>query len=194
MFYWWFFIQAYFPKCLKKKKRKEKKKSANKKHTIFILLLIWLQQNFSKTYVQAALTYAHILTNTFLTCKILRISYKDHVTNEEVRAKIQQAIGPHEDLVTIAKRRKLQWCGHVSRSSGLARTILQHQGRDRPGVRQVPEGSWEQRKMEETGCEVISGATTTPEVKGYLKWRRRWCSLLVRGQLGFYTGFSPAAK
>ena len=26
--------------------------------------------------------------------KILRISYKDHVTNEEVRVKIQQAIGP----------------------------------------------------------------------------------------------------
>ena len=36
-----------------------------------------------------------------------RISYKDHVTNEEVRAKIQQAIGPHEDLLTIVKRRKL---------------------------------------------------------------------------------------
>ena len=35
--------------------------------------------------------------------KILRISYKDHVTNEDVRAKIQQAIGPHEDL-TIGKR------------------------------------------------------------------------------------------
>ena len=44
--------------------------------------------------------------------KILRISYKDHVTKEEVRAKIQQAIGPHEDL-TIVKRRKLQWYGHV---------------------------------------------------------------------------------
>ena len=40
--------------------------------------------------------------------KILRISYKDHVTNEEVRAKIQQEIGTHEDLLTIAKRRKLQ--------------------------------------------------------------------------------------
>ena len=37
-------------------------------------------------------------------CKILRISYKDHVTNEEVRAKIQQAIGLHEDLLTIVKR------------------------------------------------------------------------------------------
>ena len=93
---------------------------------------------------------------------ILRISYKDHVTNEEVRAKIQQAIGPNEDLLTIVKRRKLQWCGHVSRSSGLAKTILQgtvkgerRQGRQRkrwednirgmfrPGVRQVSEGGGE---------------------------------------------------
>ena len=56
--------------------------------------------------------------------KILHISYKDHVTNEEVRAKIQQTIGPHEDHLTIVKRRKLQWYSHVSRSSGLAKTIL----------------------------------------------------------------------
>ena len=34
--------------------------------------------------------------------KILHISYKDHVTNEEVRAKIQQSIGPHEDLLNMA--------------------------------------------------------------------------------------------
>ena len=57
--------------------------------------------------------------------KIQHISYKDYVTNEEVRAKIQQAIAPHEDLLTIVKRRKLQRYGHVSRSSGLAKTILQ---------------------------------------------------------------------
>ena len=57
--------------------------------------------------------------------KILRISYKDYVTNEEVSAKIQQAIEPQEDLLTIVKRRKLQWNGHVSSSSGLAKTILQ---------------------------------------------------------------------
>ena len=55
--------------------------------------------------------------------KILHISYKDHVTNEEV----QQAIGPHEDYMTIVKRRKLQCCGHVSRSSGLAKTIFKAQ-------------------------------------------------------------------
>ena len=57
--------------------------------------------------------------------KILHISYKDHVTNEEVRAKIQQANEPHGYLLTIVKRRNLQWYGHVSRSSGLAKTILQ---------------------------------------------------------------------
>ena len=57
--------------------------------------------------------------------KILHISYKDHVTNEEVRARIQQAIGPHKDLLTIVKRRKVQWYGHISAPSGLAKTILQ---------------------------------------------------------------------
>ena len=57
--------------------------------------------------------------------KILHISYKDHVPDEEIRAKIQQAIGPHKDLLTITERRKLQWYGRVSRSSGLAKTILQ---------------------------------------------------------------------
>ena len=40
--------------------------------------------------------------------KILRISYKDHATNAEVRAKIQQALGLHEALLTIVERRKLQ--------------------------------------------------------------------------------------
>ena len=47
------------------------------------------------------------------------------VANKEIRAKFQQAIGPHEDLLTTVKRRKLKWYGHVSRSSGLAKTILQ---------------------------------------------------------------------
>ena len=39
---------------------------------------------------------------------------------------------------------------------------------DRPGVRQVPEGSGEQGKMEEAGCEIICGAPTTLVVKGLM--------------------------
>ena len=84
--------------------------------------------------------------------KILHISCKDHVTNEEVCAKMQQAIGQHEDLLKIVKKRKLQWYGHVSRSSGLAKTILQDTvkgGRRQGGQRK----RWEDNIREWTGLE-----------------------------------------
>ena len=55
--------------------------------------------------------------------KVLRISYTDYVTNEEVCAKIQQAIGPSKDVLTTINRHKLQWFGHVSHVSCLAKTI-----------------------------------------------------------------------
>ena len=42
----------------------------------------------------------------------------------------------------------------------------QHQEMDRPGVQQVPEGSGEQGKMEETGGEIFCGAHTTIVAKG----------------------------
>ena len=79
-----------------------------------------------------------------------------HVTNKEFCAKIEQAIGPDEDL-TIVKRCKQQWFGHVPHRLGLATTLLakynergkktgkevgiQHQGVDRLEGHQVPEGS-----------------------------------------------------
>ena len=84
--------------------------------------------------------------------KILRISYKDRVTNGEVLAKIQKAIGPHEEFLTIVKRRKLQWHGHVFRSSGLAKTILQ--GTIKGGRRQGGQRKrWEDNIREWTGLE-----------------------------------------
>ena len=57
--------------------------------------------------------------------KLLNISYKDHVTNEEVRNRIQNATGVHDDLLTMANKRKLRRYGHISRSSDMAKTILQ---------------------------------------------------------------------
>ena len=39
---------------------------------------------------------------------------------------------------------------------------------DRPGVRQVPEGSGEQGKIERTGCAIICSAPTTLSVKGWM--------------------------
>ncbi|GFR87960.1 endonuclease-reverse transcriptase [Elysia marginata] len=54
---------------------------------------------------------------------LLSISHKEH--NEEVRRRIENAIGPHVDLLTIVRQWKLKWYGHTTRSSGLAKTIMQ---------------------------------------------------------------------
>ena len=99
---------------------------------------------------------------------MLPISYKDNVTNEEVHAKIQKAIGPHAELLTMVKRHKLQWYGHVSHSSGLAKTILQ--GTVKGGRRQGRQKKrWEENTREWTGLEFAKSQRAV-ENKG--KWRK----------------------
>ena len=94
------------------------------------------------------------------------VQKKDHVKNEEVCAKIQQAIGPHENLLTNAKRRKLQWYGHLSRSLGLAETILQ--GTVNGGRRQGRQRKrWEDNIREWTGLEF---GKSQRAVKNRKKW------------------------
>ena len=108
-------------------------------------------------------------------CKILRISYKDHVTKEEVRAKIQQAIGLNEDLLTIVNRRKLKWSGHVSRSSGLAKTILQ--GTVQEGRRQGRQRKrWEDNIREWTGPEFAKS-------RRVMENRKKWRKLVVKSSV-----------
>ena len=103
------------------------------------------------------------------------------MTNEEVRNRIQNAIGVHDDLLTMVKKRKLRWYGHISRSFGVAKTILQgtvkgaRKGRQKKG--------WEDNIKEWTEmefgdslraaedrerycCNVICGAPTIIKVKG----------------------------
>ena len=92
--------------------------------------------------------------------KILLISYKVHVTNEEVRAKFQQVVRPHEYL--------LQWYGHVFRSSGLAETILQ--GTVKGGRRQGGQRKrWEDNIREWTGLEF---GKSQRAVENRAKWRK----------------------
>ena len=119
--------------------------------------------------------------------RLLNLSYKDQVTNEEVRNRIQNAIGVHDDLLTMVKKRKLRWYGHISRSSGMAKTILQGtvKGARRRGRQKK---RWEDNIKEWTGMgsgdsprraaedregwkgivamSSICGAPTTSKVKG----------------------------
>ena len=84
--------------------------------------------------------------------KLLGTSYRDHITNEEVKARIENTIWPYEDLLTSVKRRKLTWYGHVTRSSGLAKAVLQGtvQERLRRGSQRK---RWEDNIKEWTGLE-----------------------------------------
>ena len=101
-------------------------------------------------------------------CKILRILNKDNVASEGICAKIQQPVGPHEDLLTIVKRHRLQWFGHVSRSSGLAKTILQ--GTVKRGRRQGRLGKkWDDNIRKWTGLEFARSQRAVENVE---KWRK----------------------
>ena len=81
---------------------------------------------------------------------------------------MQQTIGPHEDLLTIVKRRELHWYGHVAHSSVLAKTILQatvkggrRQGRQRK--------RWEDNIRIWTGLEF---GRSQKAVENRGKWRK----------------------
>ena len=111
--------------------------------------------------------------------KLLGIAYRDHVTNDAIRDRTRQAIRPYDDILTTVKKRKLKWFGHVSRSSGLAKTILQGtvQGErskkgptkealgkqrrwmDRVEVLPRRKRSWRQNKMQGEGCNVCGAPT-----------------------------------
>ena len=94
--------------------------------------------------------------------KILHISYKDHITNEEVRAKIQQAIGPNEDHLTIKTRRK---------RSGMVMSPVQIvQSTVKGGRRQGEQRKrWEDAIREWTGLE-FGKSQRAVENRG--KWRK----------------------
>ena len=69
-----------------------------------------------------------------------------------MKARIGNATGPYEDLLTSVKRHKLNKYGHVILPSGLAKTILQEtvQGVRRRGTQRK---RWEDNIKEWTGLE-----------------------------------------
>ena len=104
--------------------------------------------------------------------RLLGISYTQHVTNEEVRRRITAAIGPHQDLLTIVKTRKMKWYGHVTRSSGLAKTVLQ--GTVEGGRKQGRQKKrWEDNIKEWTGLTFAESQKAADD-------RQSWRELVAR--------------
>ena len=99
-----------------------------------------------------------------------------HITNEAVHNTISTVIGPYEDLLTSIKKRKLRWYGHVTRTGGLAKTILQGsvQGGRKRGRQKK---RWEDNIKEWTG---LSFSDSQRAAQDRDKWRvlvcsSRWC-------------------
>ena len=90
-----------------------------------------------------------------------------YYTDEEVRRKIKAAIGDYDELLTLVKKRKLRWFGHVSRSSGLAKTVLQ--GTVTGKRRRVKQKKrWEDDIKDRTGMDFPS---STKAAENRTRWR-----------------------
>ena len=57
--------------------------------------------------------------------QLLNISYRDRITNIEVRNRVTIEIDPHSELLAMVIAKKLRWFGHVTRSNSISKTILQ---------------------------------------------------------------------
>ena len=92
-----------------------------------------------------------------------------------VKTRIGNAIGPYEDLLTAVKRRKLKWYGHVTRSSGLAKTILQ--GTVQGGRRRGRQRKWWEDNIKEwTSLEWNS-------ILRKIENRKEWRKLFVKSMV-----------
>ena len=57
--------------------------------------------------------------------RILNISYRDRISNIEIRNRVTKEIGPHSELLAMVITKKLRWFGFVIRSNSMSKTILQ---------------------------------------------------------------------
>eukprot|EP00794_Sanderia_malayensis_P017886 gene17886-biopygen12251 len=82
---------------------------------------------------------------------------KQKVTNIEVKRRITNEIGAHEPLLEKAKRRNLQWFGHITRKMGTLAFDIMHgsvegsRGRGRPKRIWLTDiGEWTEKSV--VGC------------------------------------------
>ena len=80
---------------------------------------------------------------------------------------IWAAIGEYDEFLTLVTKRKLRWFGHVSRSSGLAKTILQDtvKGQRKKGRQKK---RWEENIKEWT---EMNFASSTRAAENRTRWK-----------------------
>ena len=142
------------------------------------LKIIWRDKNISlaskvklmRTLILSTLLYA--CESWTLTAEIergiqaLEMKCYRRLLNEKARNRIQNATGVYDDLLTMIKKRKLRWYGHISISSGMAKTILQGtvKGARRRGRQKK---RWEDDIKEWTGKEFGDSLRAAEDREGW---------------------------
>ena len=115
--------------------------------------------------------------------KLLGISYRDRLTNNEVRSRIVQAAGQYDELLIIIRRRNIKWLCHVTRCSSLAK-IVPHGTVPGKRGRGKPKRTWD------TDLREWKGMSEEQPLRAAMKrksWRQlAWSTSLVPNGISSY--------
>ena len=100
--------------------------------------------------------------------RLLNISYRDRITNIEVRNRVTKEIGPHSELLAMVITKKLRWFGYVIRSNSMSKTILQGsiegiRRRGRPTIK------WQDNIVKCTGIGIHKAMRAAENREGWKK-------------------------
>ena len=86
---------------------------------------------------------------------IIRVNFCEFCIKNVVTPHLNRLDSKYDEPLTIVKKRKLRWFGHISRSSDLAKTILQGtvQGKRRKSRQKI---RWKDNIKERTGMDFAS--------------------------------------
>ena len=101
--------------------------------------------------------------------RLLKISYKDRITNIEVRNRVFTIIDNHKDLLTKVKERKLRWYGHIIRDDYSMSKIFLQGTVNGTRKRGRPRLKWSYNIYEWTGLNVCDAMRAATDRK---QWRK----------------------
>ena len=91
--------------------------------------------------------------------RVLKVPYTEHRANVSIREEITSIMGLHDPLLTIVKKRKMQFYGHTNTPGNLATTILQESVDGKRG-RGRPRTTWLKNIADWTGLQLTTATPT----------------------------------
>ena len=98
--------------------------------------------------------------------RLLNISYRDRITNIEVRIRVTKEIGPHSELLTMVIAKKLRWFGYVTNS--MSKIILRGSIEGKR-IRGRPKMQWQDNIVKWTGLDINKAMRAAENREGWTK-------------------------